>query len=104
MTDKTKIEELVQQELEEANKLHPMFQTPHGATGVIWEEYEETIEELEQVKMSIKYAWKFGVRKDDKMLFKMDTLSAKGAAIKAIQECIQVAAMCQKALDSNLYE
>lgn len=104
MTDRTKIEELVQQELEEANKLHPMFYTLKDAYGVIKEEFEETVEELDEVGQQLQYAWKDGCREDDAESFLDAVEYAKFAAIRAVQESIQLAAMCQKALDSNLTE
>ena len=43
MTEMKKIEELVQQELKEANEIHPAFASDHEAYAVILEELEECI-------------------------------------------------------------
>lgn len=101
MTDRTKIEKLVQHELAEANKLHPMFHSPHEAFGVLFEE----VKEHEKEKKKIDFAMEILVEEmmEDENI--TETCKCiKRYAISAVQEAIQVAAMCQKALDSNLYE
>lgn len=99
MTDRTKIEELVQQELAEANKLHPMFHSPHEAFGVLLEEAREHGKEKEKIEYAMDILLEEMMNDEDATgTYKI----IKKYAINASAEAIQVAAMCQKALDSNL--
>lgn len=101
MTNITNIEKLVQIEFKEANIVHPLFHSTHEAYGVIKEEVEETEQELIAVKENLKQFWE---------LVKVDCYGEnqlkcmKSYAMNVAREAIQVAAMCQKALDSGLYD
>ena len=53
MTSIEKIKELVQQELNEANEIHPQFHSDHEAWAVIKEELEECEEELKCAAISL---------------------------------------------------
>lgn len=101
MTDRNKIMELVQEELHEANNVHPLFHSLHEAWAVIWEEFEETKADKDRCETYLKRAWN-GCKEDDSEEFLAEVDSAKHAAIGVAQEAIQVAAMCQKALESNI--
>ena len=46
MTDKKIIHNLIEEEMAEANKLHPLFASPHEAWAVIREEIEELHDSL----------------------------------------------------------
>lgn len=97
MTDNKIIHNLIKEELAEANKVHPLFHSPHEAYGVIKEEVEELHEELVACEGLLSDMW-HRIRED---MGAEDILrQLKGHAIYAVQESIQVAAMCQKALDS----
>ena len=97
MTDKKIIHTLIQEELEEANQIHPLFQSPHEAYAVILEELEEAEEELECCRRLLEEAW-VRCRSDCGMVDIMYKL--KGHAVFAAQEIIQLAAMADKTLDS----
>lgn len=95
MTDIKKIEELVQQELVEANEIYPQFHSGHEAIAVIAEEYDECKEELQMVEQYISAIW-IGIRenKSNKTVLKR----MKKTAMNLAAEAIQVAAMCEKGL------
>ncbi len=99
MTDKKIIKVLIEEELAEANKNYPLFSSPHEAYGVIKEELEEVHEELVACKGLLDDIW-HRIRNDwgTEELLKM----TEAHAIYTIQEAIQVAAMCRKALNSNI--
>ena len=48
------IEALVKRELEEANKIHPQFNSTHEGYAVILEETEELAEESEEIEKIIE--------------------------------------------------
>lgn len=95
MTDMKKIEELVQEELKEANEIHPAFASDHEAFGVLLEEYEECEEELEACEMQLKRIWK--QTKNDENSHALYTY-LKEHAKRLAAEAIQLAAMCDKAM------
>ena len=91
---------LVEQELKEANKTSPLFNSPHQAYGVIKEEVEETRDEAKTMKELLKYFW-LQVRSDDPNdEKKANLMNLKEASIHAACEAIQTDAMAQKAIDS----
>lgn len=97
MTDNKIIHTLIEEELEEANQIHPLFQSPHEAYAVILEELEEAEEELAQCRQLLEEAW-IRCRNDFGLADLMHRL--KGHAVFAAQEIIQLAAMADKTLDS----
>lgn len=97
MTDNKIIHNLIEEELAEANKLHPLFGSQHEAYAVIMEEVEELHEEVVAVEGILSEMWGC-VRSDCKPEWVLKQLQAH--AIYAVQEGIQVAAMAAKALDS----
>lgn len=99
MTNNKIIHTLIEEELAEANKEHPLFHSPHEAYGVIKEEVEELHEELVACEGLLQELWGC-VREDCGSEFTLKQL--KSHAIYAVQEAIQVAAMAQKALDSGI--
>ncbi len=99
MTDRKIIEELVQQELKEANEKHPLFHSPHEAYAVIKEELEELIDEVKSVCATSDNIW--GLVKNDIPIM-CELRAMKTYAEFAAAEAIQVAAMCQKAIESEV--
>lgn len=97
MTDNKIIHNLIEEEMAEANKLHPLFASPHEAWAVIREEVEELHEEVVACEGLLSDMWGC-VRSDCKPEWVLKQLQAH--AIYAVQEGIQVAAMAAKALDS----
>lgn len=100
MIDRKKIELLIAEELKEANKEHPLFQSDHEAYAVIKEECEEAFDEIEAFKSQLSFIW-YKVRKDSKTM-EQNYHALKDAAIRLIQESIQVAAMADKAIQSGV--
>lgn len=101
MTKREKIEELVAEELESANKKYPLFHSPHEAYAVLAEEVEEVEYDIEKVKQRLRYMW-LAVKNDDNIENHATMLYAY--AVNAIGELIQCAAMCDKIKQSGLYK
>lgn len=97
MIEKNKILALVQEELDEANIVHPLFHSAHEAQNVIREELEEAEYELEMSKETLQGMW-IMIKRD--MDYSKSVEELRDRSIKLIQEAIQVAAMCDKALES----
>lgn len=98
MTDNKIIHNLIEEELAEANKIHPLFQSPHEAYAVMLEELEEAEEELIACKGLLMGDMWHKIRNDwgtEELLKRM-----KAHAMYMVQESIQFGAMCQKTLDS----
>lgn len=92
----TTIKALIEHELYEANKKFPPFHSVHEGKAVIEEEIDEALDEIEQVIMFFENLWE-GIKKDepmDRLIIDVETIDGK--AINAIEELIQVAAMCKK--------
>ena len=95
---KQDVEKLVQKELKSANRRFPMFRSDHEGAAVIFEEMQETENELknaqeyfkalcESVKQNVDAEW--------------CGESVKIAPVNLACEAIQVAAMAQKFIDSQ---
>lgn len=95
MTDMKKIEELVQQELKEANEIYPAFASDHEAYAVIKEELEECWEELEACGRQLGGIWE--QTKNDLNSHALYTY-LKEHAKRLAAEAIQLAAMADKAM------
>lgn len=95
MTSIEKIEELVQQELTEANAEHPQFHSDHEAWAVIKEEMDECEDEIDSAKKWMSAAWA-EVKANEKIEYSLECIKCHAMAL--IQEAIQVAAMCEKGL------
>lgn len=98
MIDEKFVEEMIQQELKEANKSHPMFHSDHEAYAVIKEEIEEASFEFVSLENYLGNLWHKVVEDEPNKKRIYDEM--KKASIRAIQEAIQVAAMCDKAIAS----
>ena len=97
MTDNKIIHNLIEEEMAEANKLHPLFSSQHEAWAVIREEVEELHEEVVACEGLQGEMW-HKIRNDWGTEDILKQLHAH--AIYAVQEAIQVAAMASNALDS----
>lgn len=94
------IKSAVAKELTAANEKHPMFADLHHGIGVIFEEVDETRHELYNLNKFLVYAWKH-VKADNTKLACNHLLRMKDAAISLAIEACQVAAMCEKAVESE---
>lgn len=101
MTDREKIEALVEEELTRANEKYPLFRSPHEAYAVMLEEVEEMIHDIDIAARTISGMWSH-VKEDESI--EADAGVIKTYTISAIQEAIQVAAMAKKVLQSELYK
>lgn len=96
MIDKRIIEELAIEELVDANTKHPpTFNSMHEAYAVIKEEVEEMQEDMKYIESNLELLWR-SVKADDDGTHSL--MRMKKLAITAVQEGIQVIAMCDKAL------
>ena len=95
MTNIKIIEELVQQELKEANEIHPQFHSDHEAWAVIKEELEECEEELKGANYYIEWVWE-NIKRNYMIYTHLQ--ATKERAMNLAAEAIQVAAMCEKGL------
>lgn len=100
MIDVREIERLVAMELKEANEVYPLFASGHEAYAVIKEEVEEAEAEAKRVSMWLEVLWKDIKANEDDTARKYRVM--REAALRQIQECIQVCAMCDKAVVSQL--
>ena len=94
------VELSVKSELERANKVHPLFNSPHEAYAVIKEEAEEAEYECALIKDALSQFWSY-VKCDGGAPDMLDCLDqTKEKAMNLAAEAIQVTAMAQKAIDS----
>lgn len=87
-------------ELERANKLHPLFNSLHQSYGVLAEETAEAAESFGFTKDLLDKFF-MCMRKDDYISANEYLDCIKKNAIDCAAKMIQVAAMAQKAIDSN---
>lgn len=90
---------LVVGELERANYIYPLFQSTHEGHGVILEEIEEVEEDFDMVVLLLKKSW-YLIKKNENTNKEMETLKKYATRLSA--EAIQVAAMAQKFIDSEV--
>jgi hypothetical protein len=100
MIERGRIEELVVQELDEANEKYPLFHSPHEAWAVLAEEVDEMYFEAQCIRAELERMWQ-----DVKADRDIEEVAKRiyDHAIFAAQESIQVAAMCNKIKQSELY-
>lgn len=96
------IEKLINEELQNANKKFPLFSSWHEAYAVILEEVEEAEEEVAVMsEIELESLWN-NIRSktsyDTDKFMKIGII--RGHAVRGIEELIQVAAMCDKAMMS----
>jgi hypothetical protein len=91
------IQEAVKQELESAIEKYGYFHSLHEAESVLREEVEEVSENVELMVNIHRRFFEFIKEKDEeKALILLHRLREK--AIETIEEAVQVAAMCDKAI------
>ena len=88
-------------EYERANKLHPLFHSLHEAYGVLAEEKTEAKEAFEETERMFDRFF-MCMRKDNYSSANDYLAYIKKNAIDCAAEMVQVAAMAQKAIDSNV--
>ena len=94
MTDKKIIHSLIEQELKEANEHFPQFASDHEAFAVVFEEFQETEDELKSCGEGLLHIWEqvkrnYNTHRNYEMV--------ENNAVQLIQEAIQLDAMCRKA-------
>lgn len=98
---KQKIYELTETELKAANEKFPLFASSHEAYGVIFEEFDETRDELELLEYSIDQFWS-DVKENSSEDVKNDRLTRiYEKSIDLAVEAIQTAAMARKGILSS---
>lgn len=97
---KEDVEKLVQKELESANQRFPMFRSDHEGAAVIFEEIEETKNEMIETEMNFKVLWTH-VKLNNGMICNSYANYLHKRACRLACEAIQVAAMAQKFMDSK---
>lgn len=94
------IVDAIETELTAANEKHPMFSSLHEGYAVILEEVEEAAEELQKVKDQLANTW--ACIRTDKIGGALTNLTQiKYAAAQLAIEACQVAAMAEKAIQSE---
>jgi len=93
------IKAAVDKELTAACERFPMFASLHEAAAVIFEEYQESAEKLEACKTIFDYAWQ-QIRLNNSQFALSTFEQMKCIATKLAVEACQVAAMCEKAIQS----
>lgn len=93
------IRDAIEKELCGANERFPLFASLHEGIAVIAEERDEAAEELEHLKDLFDMAWR--AIKHDNMVVSLECITRMRFAAEhlAIEAC-QVAAMCEKAVQS----
>jgi len=95
------IKELATKELISANKKFPMFQSTHEGYAVLLEEVEEVKEQLRYVEGELIYTWD-DVKRNKNINAVNHVKDLREYAINMAAECIQVIAMTDKFIDSEL--
>ena len=85
--------ELVFKELNSANQQFSLFQSPHEGYGVIKEEIEEVMDDLNVLLEVFANAWS-GIKKNEPVFPQIQAVRELAKQIAV--ESIQVAAMCDK--------
>lgn len=94
-----RLEDLVAEEKRRSYESERYFSSPHEAYGVLLEEVEEHAEEAANVSAQIGVIW-YRIKKDQR-IGSMVTGDLRKFALKAAAEAIQVAAMCDKMVESE---
>lgn len=92
---------LVEGELICANRKFPMFNSTHEGYSVIKEEVEEAEEDLVYINTKLRHIW-YAVKDNDTERANKQANILKEYAIHLVAEAIQVAAMAQKFIDSEV--
>lgn len=94
------VKNLAFEELKSANHKFPLFASNHEACGVMYEEFEETHEQLELCAEHLEKAWT-ATRSNDDPTFEEECVKLEREAMLLACEAIQLAAMARKALMSQ---
>lgn len=96
------IEKLINEELQNANKKFPLFSSWHEAYAVILEEVEKANEEADVMcNLYLDRLWRDIKAKASSEADRLEDVGMlRGHVVRAIEELIQVAAMCDKAVIS----
>lgn len=95
------ITRLVKEELIRANEKNPMFHSDHEAFAVIDEEVWEVMQEFELMSAGCKN-FRDATYRDRSTELKGNAVAMiKNAAVRCACEAVQVAAMCDKWVQSN---
>lgn len=95
------VKALVSKELENANRLNPLFHSQHEGFAVIVEELQEATEELREAYRHIDYAWN-QIRLNNSCVARQQIVGVEYAAERLATEAIQTAAMCKKFIQSEV--
>ena len=95
-----KLQPLINEELEAANKEHGQFNSYHEGYAVLLEEFEETQSELDEVKRYMDYMWGH-IKDDNNTCTQHFAARVQTVAMRAAAEAIQVAAMALKIHNMN---
>lgn len=93
-------EEMARTELKLANENYPYFSSDHEGWAVLYEEYLEAMEEIDQITIRIDSLMR-SVFANDKTASMLDANDIKNHATYLSCEAIQLAAMAQKFIDSQ---
>ena len=98
---KNSVEKLMEIEVVDSNKkFFPIFHSEHEGNAILKEEVEEVADELEEIQDQLKYMWD-GIKRNNSTIYTTEIAKRmKTYAINLSAESIQVAAMCQKFIDS----
>jgi ElaB/YqjD/DUF883 family membrane-anchored ribosome-binding protein len=101
MTDQTKrkIEEIIQEERDDADRKYPLFSSLHEGESVIREEIEEVSEVLDEIMETHNWIWK-AVRANKSETVKSAAKTIAKLSRELIAESVQVAAVAGKIVDS----
>lgn len=94
------VEQAVENELARANKQHSLFNSLHQSYGILAEEIAEAKEAFEETERMFDRFF-MCMRKDDYSSANDYLAYIKKNAIDCAAEMVQIAAMAQKAIDSN---
>lgn len=93
------IRDAVEKELEHANEMFPMFASYHEAIAVIAEERDEAADAMQTVREIFDTAWRGVKRDNDTVILSSLNRLMHEAEHLAVEAC-QIAAMCEKAIQS----
>ena len=96
---KRKIEEIIQEERDDADRKYPLFSSLHEGESVIREEIEEVSEVLDEIMETHNWIWK-AVRANKSETVKSAAKTIARLSRELIAESVQVAAVAGKIVDS----
>lgn len=96
---KRKIEEIIQEERDDADRKYPLFSSLHEGESVIREAIEEVSEVLDEIMETHNWIWK-AVRANKSETVKSAAKTIARLSRELIAESVQVAAAAGKIIDS----